>query len=160
MCSGDGKEAKRSSLPKGWTPDSVDHEKAVALLSLPRDIGQHPELGKMISAGSGRYGPFVLHDGAYANLESIEEVFSIGLNRAVAVVAEKKAKGPGGRLCLPPSRRWAIPDGGPVTVRDGKYGPYVNWGRSTPPCPRPRIRPRSRLKKLWRSLKPEKPESR
>src|SRR5690606_29553154 len=52
---GDGKEAKRASLPKGWTPASIDHEKALALLSLPRDIGQHPETGKMISAGIGRY---------------------------------------------------------------------------------------------------------
>ena len=94
---GDGKEAKRSSLPKGWTPDSIDHEKALALLSLPRDVGQHPETGKMISAGLGRYGPFVLHDGTYANLESIEDVFSIGLNRAVTVIAEKQAEGPGGR---------------------------------------------------------------
>ncbi len=134
---GDGKEAKRSSLPKGWTPDSVDHEKAVALLSLPRDIGQHPESGKMISAGLGRYGPFVLHDGAYANLESIEEVFSIGLNRAVAVVAEKKAKGPGGRSA--PAALKALgdhPDGGPVTVRDGKYGPYVNWGKVNATLPK------------------------
>ena len=91
---GDGKEAKRSSLPKGWTPDSIDHEKALALLSLPRDVGQHPESGKMISAGLGRYGPFVLHDGTYANLESIEDVFSIGLNRAVTVIAEKQRQGP------------------------------------------------------------------
>ncbi|RUW65124.1 topoisomerase C-terminal repeat-containing protein, partial [Mesorhizobium sp. M1E.F.Ca.ET.063.01.1.1] len=77
---GEGKEAKRSSLPKGWAADSIDHEKAIALLSLPRDVGKHPETGKMISAGLGRYGPFVLHDGTYANLESIEDVFSIGLN--------------------------------------------------------------------------------
>jgi DNA topoisomerase-1 len=65
----------------------------MALMSLPRDVGQHPESGKMISAGIGRYGPFVLHDGTYANLESIEDVFSIGLNRAVTVIAEKQLKG-------------------------------------------------------------------
>ena len=90
---GEGKEAKRSSLPKGWTADSIDHEKALALLALPRDVGQHPESGKMISAGLGRYGPFVLHDGTYANLESIEDVFAIGLNRAVSVIAEKQSQG-------------------------------------------------------------------
>ncbi|WP_243463572.1 topoisomerase C-terminal repeat-containing protein, partial [Brucella suis] len=56
---GEGKEAKRASLPKGWTLDTVDHEKAIALLSLPRNIGLHPETGKMISAGIGRYGPYV-----------------------------------------------------------------------------------------------------
>jgi DNA topoisomerase-1 len=92
---GDGKDAKRSSLPKGWTPDSIDHEKALALLSLPRDVGKHPESGKMISAGLGRYGPFVLHDGTYANLDSIEDVFSIGLNRAVSVIAEKQRRAAG-----------------------------------------------------------------
>jgi hypothetical protein len=77
--------------------DSIDHEKALALLALPRDIGQHPESGKMISAGLGRYGPFVLHDGTYANLETVEDVFSIGLNRAVSVLADKVSKGRGGR---------------------------------------------------------------
>src|SRR5690606_18428557 len=87
---GEGKEAKRSSLPKGWKVEDMDHEKALALLALPRDVGQHPESGKMISAGLGRYGPFVLHDGTYANLESIEDVFSIGINRAVSLIAEKK----------------------------------------------------------------------
>jgi DNA topoisomerase-1 len=126
---GDGKEAKRSSLPKGWTPDSIDHEKALALLALPRDVGQHPESGKMISAGLGRYGPFVLHDGTYANLESIEDVFSIGLNRAVSVIAEKVSKGRGARNGGTPAALKELgehPDGGKITVRDGKYGPYVN----------------------------------
>lgn len=128
---GDGKDAKRASLPKGWTPASIDHEKALALLSLPRDIGQHPESGKMISSGIGRYGPFVLHDGAYANLETVEDVFSIGLNRAVTVIAEKQAKGPGRSRGAPAALKGLgdHPDGGPVTVRDGKYGPYVNWGK-------------------------------
>ncbi len=126
---GEGKEAKRSSLPKGWTPDSIDHEKALALLSLPRDVGKHPESGKMISAGLGRYGPFVLHDGTYANLESIEDVFTIGLNRAVSVIAEKVSKGRGARNGGTPAALKELgdhPDGGKVTVRDGRYGPYVN----------------------------------
>jgi DNA topoisomerase-1 len=128
---GDGKEAKRSSLPKGWTVDSIDHEKALALLALPRDVGQHPESGKMISAGLGRYGPFLLHDGTYANLDSIEDVFSVGINRAVALIAEKIAKGPGRRGGTPAALKELgdHPDGGgKVTVRDGKYGAYVNFG--------------------------------
>jgi len=136
---GDGKEAKRSSLPKGWAPDSIDYEKAQALLSLPRDVGQHPETGKIISAGLGRYGPFVLHDGTYANLESIEDVFSIGLNRAVTVLAEKQSKGPGGRGRGTPAALKEIgehPDGGPITVRDGKYGPYVNWAKVNATLPK------------------------
>ncbi|MCA0016406.1 type I DNA topoisomerase [Mesorhizobium sp. B292B1B] len=137
---GDGKEAKRSSLPKGWTPDSIDHEKALALLSLPRDVGKHPETGKMISAGLGRYGPFVLHDGTYANLDSIEDVFSIGLNRAVSVIAEKQLKGKGGRNGGTAAALKELGDhpdgGGKIVVRDGKYGPYVNFGKVNATLPK------------------------
>ncbi len=136
---GEGKEAKRSSLPKGWTAAAVDYEKALALLSLPRDVGKHPESGKMISAGLGRYGPFVLHDGTYANLDSIEDVFSIGLNRAVTVLAEKQSKGPGGRGRTAQAALKELgehPDGGAITVRDGRYGPYVNWGKVNATLPK------------------------
>jgi DNA topoisomerase I len=135
---GEGKEAKRSSLPKGWAPDTIDHEKALALLSLPRDVGQHPESGKMITAGLGRYGPFVQHDGTYANLESIEDVFSIGLNRAVSLIAEKKngAGRRGGGTPAALKDLGAHPDGGAVTVRDGRYGAYVNWGKVNATLPK------------------------
>ncbi|SIT59904.1 DNA topoisomerase 1 [Mesorhizobium prunaredense] len=137
---GDGKEAKRSSLPKGWTADSIDHEKALALLSLPRDVGKHPESGKMISAGLGRYGPFVLHDGTYANLDNIEDVFSIGLNRAVSVIAEKQLKGPGGRNGGTAAALKELGEhpagGGKIVVRDGKYGPYVNFGKVNATLPK------------------------
>ncbi|PZU82708.1 MAG: type I DNA topoisomerase [Shinella sp.] len=136
---GDGKEAKRSSLPKGWTPSMIDLEKALSLLSLPREVGAHPESGKMISAGLGRYGPFVLHDGTYANLETIEDVLSIGLNRAVTVLAEKQSKGPGGRGRAAPAALKEMgehPDGGAITVRDGRYGPYINWGKVNATLPK------------------------
>ena len=137
---GDGKEAKRASLPKGWKPEEMDHEKALALLSLPRDVGKHPETGKMISAGIGRYGPFVLHDGTYANIDSVEDVFSIGLNRAVTVIAEKKnrfAKGGSGRAAPAALKDLGEhPDGGRITVRDGRYGPYVNWGKVNATLPK------------------------
>jgi len=134
---GEGKEAKRASLPKGWAVETIDHEKALALLSLPRDVGKHPETGKMISAGIGRYGPFVLHDGTYANLESVEDVFSIGLNRAVSVLAEKKAKGPGARSTPAALKDLGEhPEGGKITVRDGRYGPYVNWGKVNATLPK------------------------
>ncbi|RVJ38543.1 topoisomerase C-terminal repeat-containing protein, partial [Sinorhizobium medicae] len=137
---GDGKEAKRASLPKGWTPATIDHEKALALLSLPRDLGPHPETGKMISAGIGRYGPFVLHNGTYANLESVEDVFSIGLNRATSVLADKQSKGAGGAGgrtgAAAVKELGEHPDGGAITVRDGRYGPYVNWGKVNATLPR------------------------
>ncbi|AZN72316.1 type I DNA topoisomerase [Georhizobium profundi] len=135
---GDGKEAKRSSLPKGWKVEDIDHEKAMALIGLPRDIGKHPESGKMISAGLGRYGPFLLHDGGYANLETVEDVFTIGLNRAVTVIAERKAKGPArGRTATAALKELGEhPDGGAITVRDGRYGPYVNWGKVNATLPK------------------------
>jgi len=135
---GDGKEAKRASLPKGWKPEEIDHEKALALINLPRDIGKHPETGKMISAGIGRYGPFLMHDGGYANLESVEDVFSIGLNRAVTVIAEKKAAPGRGRSSTPAALKSLgdHPDGGAITVRDGRFGPYVNWGKVNATIPK------------------------
>jgi DNA topoisomerase-1 len=133
---GEGKDARRASLPKGWKPEEVGHEKALALLALPRDVGQHPETGKMISAGIGRYGPFVQHDGTYANLENAEEVFSIGLNRAVALIAEKVAKG--SRRGTPAALKdlGEHPDGGRITVRDGRFGPYVNHGKVNATLPK------------------------
>lgn len=138
---GDGKDAKRASLPKGWTPDQMNQEKAIALLNLPRDIGKHPESGKMISSGIGRYGPFLLHDGGYANLESVEDVFSIGLNRAVSVIADKAlkaAEGGRGARGAPAALKELgdHPNGGKITVRDGRYGPYVNWDKVNATLPR------------------------
>ena len=134
---GDGKEAKRSSIPKGWNPAEIDFEKALQLLSLPREVGTHPETGKPISAGIGRYGPFVLHEGLYANLDSPEEVFSVGINRAVDALAEKAAKGGGRRGAQQALKQLGEhPDGGPVTVKDGRYGPYVNHGKVNATLPK------------------------
>ncbi len=86
----------------------------------------------MISSGLGRYGPFVLHDGTYANVESIEDVFSIGLNRAVSVIADKQSKAGAGRgraAAVALKELGEHAEGGAITVRDGRYGPYVNWGK-------------------------------
>ena len=121
---------KRSSIPKGVDAATIDLEKALQLLSLPREVGLHPETGNMITAGLGRYGPFVLHDGKYANLESMEEVFTVGINRAVAVIAEKAAGGGKGRFqrAGPTVLKdlGAHPDdGGPVQILSGRYGPYI-----------------------------------
>jgi DNA topoisomerase-1 len=134
---GEGKEPKRSSLPKGWDAASLTLEKALQLLSLPREVGLHPETGLPISAGLGRYGPFLLHDGKYANLPDVEEVFTVGLNRAVDLIAQKAAAG--GR----PGRGAAVAaiqtfehDGGPITVRAGRYGPYVNQGKVNATLPK------------------------
>jgi DNA topoisomerase-1 len=123
----DGEKPKRSSLPRGVAPDDVDLEKALALLSLPREVGRHPESGEPIVAGIGRYGPYVQHGKTYANLEAGDDVLVLGLNRAVTLIAEKQLKGPGGgRFGVDPGRVVGEhPAGGPVTVKKGRYGPYV-----------------------------------
>ena len=135
---GEGDKPKRSSLPKGWTAASMDLEKALRLLSLPREVGLHPETGKPISAGLGRFGPFVLHDGTYANLPSADEVFDIGINRAVSLIAEKKAggRGRGTPAALKDLGEHPSLGSGSITVRDGKYGPYVNHGKLNATLPK------------------------
>ena len=84
----DGEKPKRAGLPKGTDPSSVDLEKALKLLSLPREVGLHPETGQPIKAGLGRFGPYVQHEKTYASLESPDDVFTIGLNHAVTLIAE------------------------------------------------------------------------
>ncbi len=132
-----GEKPNRSGLPKEWSPDTIDLEKALMLLSLPRPVGIHPESGKAITAGLGRYGPFVAHDGQYASLDNIDEVFTVGENRAVSLLAEKKNRG--GRRNAPAALK-ELGDhpqlGGPVTVRDGRYGPYVNHGKINATLPK------------------------
>ncbi|MCB1386678.1 MAG: type I DNA topoisomerase [Nitratireductor sp.] len=135
---GEGKEATRGSIPKGWNAAEIDYERAMQLLSLPRLIGQHPETGKPITAGIGRYGPFVLHEGVYANLETPDEVFTAGINRAVDLLAEKAAKGGARRGAAASLKELGEhPElKGAVTVKDGRYGPYVNHGKVNATLPR------------------------
>jgi DNA topoisomerase I len=141
---GDGtkeEKPKRASIPKGVDANTVELGYALKLLSLPREVGLHPETGKPITAGLGRYGPFILHDGTYANLPTVDEVFEVGINRAVALLAEKKAGGGKGRF------QRAAPtvlkdlgehpsEGGKVQVLSGRYGPYVKHGDVNATLPR------------------------
>ena len=127
---GEGKKPKRSGLPKGTDPAEVDLAMAVKLLSLPREVGAHPEDGKMITANFGRFGPYVAHDGKYASLESPEDVFNIGLNHAVTVLAEKKARGPGRRGAQVLKELGAGASGVAIKVLKGRYGPYVSDGET------------------------------
>ncbi len=125
----DDEKPKRASLPKGVAPDEMDLERAIKLLSLPREVGLHPEDGEPIKAGIGRYGPYVQHVKTYANLEDGDDVFHIGLNRAVTLIAEKIARpSKGRRFGADPGR--ALGDhpakGGPVVAKKGRYGPYVS----------------------------------
>ena len=130
---------KRSSLPKGWSPATLALEQALRLLALPREVGMHPEDGKQITAGLGRYGPFVLHAGTYANVADIDEVFDIGLNRAVVLLAEKRAGKFAGRgaATAPLKDLGAHPETGePVHVMAGRFGPYVKSGKINATLPK------------------------
>jgi DNA topoisomerase-1 len=136
---GEGAEPKRSSLPKGWTAEGMTLEKALQLLTLPRLVGAHPETGKPITAGIGRYGPFILHEGIYANLADAEEVFSVGLNRAVDLLAAKAAGGGRfgkGNRATPAAIKTFEHEGGAISVREGRYGPYVNQGKVNATLPK------------------------
>jgi DNA topoisomerase-1 len=133
---GEGEAPKRSSLPRGWEAGSLTLEQALKLLSLPREVGLHPETGLPISAGIGRYGPFVLHDGKYANLPDVEEVFTVGINRAVDLIAQKAAGGGRGGRGTPAAIQTFEHDDGPITVRAGRYGPYVNQGKVNATIPK------------------------
>jgi len=133
---GDGEKPARSGIPKGMNADNVDLEYALKLLSLPREIGTHPETGKTITANFGRYGPYVASDGQYASLESPEEVFTVGINRAVTLLAERKAKGKGRRQAEALKDLGAHPESkASVKVLKGRYGPYVSDGTTNATIP-------------------------
>ena len=118
---------KRVSLPKGMDPANVGIDTALGLLSLPREVGLHPETAKPITAGIGRFGPYVESEGKYASIPADEDVLAIGLNRAVDLLASAKTRGRG------PAAGKEIgthpEDGKPVTLHSGRYGPYVKHGR-------------------------------
>ncbi len=125
---GEEEKPKRTSLPRGLSPAAVDLEKALSLLSLPRDIGNHPETGKKIVANIGRFGPYILHDGMYVNLKADDDVLEIGMNRAVTLIAEKAAKGPGkGRAAAEPLKDLGEHNGEKVVILKGRYGPYIKF---------------------------------
>ena len=137
----DDEKPKRSGLPKGVDAADIDFERAMQLLSLPREIGMHPETGTPITAGLGRYGPFILHDGTYANLENMEDVYTVGLNRAVDLLAEKRAGGGKSRFQRNAPAVLADlgehPDGGgKIQVLSGRYGPYVSHNKVNATVPK------------------------
>ena len=132
---------KRSSLPKGWDPATLELEPALKLLSLPRLVGEHPETKTPITAALGRFGPYIKHDGTYANVERIDDVFDIGVNRAVTVLAEKRAGGGKGRFQrAKPTVLKELGEhpaaGGKIEVLEGKYGPYVSHNGTNATVPK------------------------
>ncbi|MFA9231875.1 MAG: type I DNA topoisomerase [Microgenomates group bacterium] len=127
----------RASLPKGWAPDALVLERALELLNLPRVIGPHPEDGALVEAAIGRFGPYVKHGSVYANIPDVEEVFTIGMNRAVEVLALKLAGRRGSATPVEALREMGEhPSGGPIQVMPGKYGPYIKWAKVNATLPK------------------------
>ena len=139
----ENKKPPRTSLPRGWSKDDLDLKQALTLLSLPRKVGDHPE-GGVITSNLGRFGPYVMHQLAdeakpvYANLDNPNDVFDIGMNLAVELLAEKRANPGRGRRAAPKSLKelGEHPDGGTMQVLDGRYGPYVKWEKVNATIPK------------------------
>jgi DNA topoisomerase I len=135
---GEGDKPKRSSLPRGLKSEDVTLEKALALLSLPREVARHPTSGEPILAGLGRYGAYVQHGKTYANLGRDDDVLEIGGNRAIDLIVAKEngasasrfGGGGAGRLL------GEHPEGGAVSIKQGRFGPYVNHGKINATIPR------------------------
>ena len=126
----EGKEKpKRASLLKGMTPEELTFDKAQQILSLPRELGPHPEDKEMVFAGVGRFGPYVKHGTKYKSIPADESVLEIGMNRAVALLAEAKATGRG-RAAVKPLRVVGPhpADQAPIELYEGRYGMYVKHG--------------------------------
>ncbi|MCB1214530.1 MAG: type I DNA topoisomerase [Deltaproteobacteria bacterium] len=125
---------RRASLPKGMDPREVDLSFALKLLSLPRDLGLHPETGKMISANNGRFGPYVVHEGDFRSLKKEDDVYTISLERALELLAEPKGGRRSSKLLKelgehPKNKK-------PVQILSGRYGPYVKSGRTNASLPK------------------------
>lgn len=134
---GEGKEAKRASIPKDL--DDFDLDWAIKLLDLPRIIGAHPDTGLEIEANIGRYGPYLRHDGKYGKLTNTREVFEVGMNRAVDILAQAANRGAGGGRAKaePIASLGEHPtSGGAITVMPGRYGPYVTDGTTNATIPK------------------------
>lgn len=129
----DGKKKikpKRGSLPAGVNPDDMDLEKALGLLSLPRFVGIDPVSGMEIRAGIGRFGPFLQVGGTYVSLKDDDDVLTIGLNRAVDLLGDKPRKDPPIELGKHPKSKK------PLMVKDGRWGPFVQMGRTMARLPK------------------------
>ncbi|MFQ8429747.1 type I DNA topoisomerase [Amaricoccus sp. W119] len=127
---------KRASIPKGMDPSAIDLQRALDMLSLPRLIGMHPDDGEKVEASIGRFGPYVKHGKVYANIKDAEEVLTIGMNRAMELLAQKLARG-GGRAAVKPLRVVGEhPEGGEIGLYEGRYGPYVKWEKVNATIPK------------------------
>ncbi len=137
---GEGEKPKRSSLPKTISAAELTLDQAIALVSLPREVAKHPETKEPILAAIGRFGPYVQHGKTYANIGKDDDILSIGANRAIDLIIAKESGLSGRRFgdsANAPARLLGEhPSGGPVTLRAGRYGPYVNHGKINATLPK------------------------
>ena len=119
---------KRSSVPRDIDPETIDLTKALKILSLPREVGRHPESGEMILAGIGRFGPYLKYGDSYQSIPRNDDVLEIGLNRAVVVIAEGKNKKGRGANTSSKNLGKHPDDGKAVNLKEGRFGPYVQHG--------------------------------
>jgi DNA topoisomerase I len=145
----ENKKPPRASLPKkggqflpGWDPADMTLEKALTLLTMPREVGMHPD-GGVVSANLGRFGPYIMHQlpdeekPVYVNLNEFQEVFEIGMNHAVELLAQKRANPGRGRQTAKALRDMGEhPDGGKISIMEGRYGPYVKWEKVNATLPK------------------------
>jgi DNA topoisomerase-1 len=121
---------KRQSLPKGVSPAQVDLDRALQLLSLPREVCRHPDTNEPIEAAIGRFGPYIRHHGHYVSLKGEDDVLTIGANRAIALLAEAAQRSSARTLGTYPD------DGQPVIVRRGRFGAYTQHGKTRANLPK------------------------
>jgi len=119
------KKPKRASLPKGMPPADVTLEIALKLLTLPRDLGLHPETGKKVVANVGRFGPYIQHDGEFRSVPKTEDVYTIALVRALEIMAQPKSAARGSLRTVGKHPE----DGAAITLHSGRYGNYVKHGK-------------------------------
>lgn len=129
----ENKKPKRVSLLKGMTPEDIDLELAMKLLTLPRRLGEHPEDGKVVNAGVGRFGPYVVHDGKFKSIPKDDDVLTVDLKRALELLAMKAAPRKSSELkdlgVHPESEQ-------PIKVMNGRYGPYLKYGKKNVGLPK------------------------
>ncbi len=134
---GEGDKPKRSSLPRGLSADDVTLEKALKLLALPREVARHPSSGEPILAGIGRYGAYVQHGKTYANPAATTTCLRSARTARSTSSSPRRAGQGGGRFGAAPARGLGDhPEGGPVSVKQGRFGPYVNHGKINATLPK------------------------
>lgn len=127
---GDGKDAKRVSLPKSWNAQEVTLEQAEALLSLPRQLGSDPKTGEPIEASIGRFGPYVKRGKTFQSLSASDDVLTVDLQRALVLLENGKSKSKDEGISLGDYKE------APVMWIVGRYGPYLKWNKQNIALPK------------------------